>query len=179
MDSLWNISIIGALRRQGETPVDQELYLREIQAAYNGEVRGEAFFRALADQPALNPIRAQLLVLAQLEAQTRARLEPLVRRLGLDAGVHAADAGDGVDRAARWDRFGPAEAIARLDDLIVPFVQRYDALAEAAAEEDRIFLDFLAAHERALASFSRLARDGRSDTALDAVLALLPRPDTE
>jgi hypothetical protein len=158
--------------------LDRRLYLQEIQAAYDGEVRGEAFFTALADQPPMGKLRESLLVLARLESQTRRRMEPLLARHGLDVTQDPEDAGDGFDRAASWGGMTPDAAVARLHDLVLPFVGRYDALADAATDEDRDILNFLAAHERALETFANLARAGQYDRALADVLALLVSADS-
>jgi hypothetical protein len=61
-----------------------------------------------------------------------------------------------------------------LSELVEPFVAQYDALAMGAEEEDRDILNYVAAHERALADYSRLALQDRGAAALAPVLALLP-----
>jgi hypothetical protein len=154
--------------------MDQAEYRRQIQAAYDGEVRGEVFFRALADQPALAPMRGDWLILARLEAETRNRMKPLIERLGLDATQSPAQAAAGRDRAERWRGVGPAEAIERLRTLVDPYLALYDGLAEAAADEDRETLNYVAAHERALSEYARLMSEGQTAAALAPVLALLP-----
>jgi hypothetical protein len=153
--------------------VDTELYRREIQAAYIGEIWGAAFFEALSQQASLEPIRDALLMLARLEGETQARLRPLAERLGLDTTEDPKDVAQGKARAEQWAGIDRYEFARRLHELVSDYVVRYDSLAEAAAATDTEELAFLAAHERALQVFSEREIAGDTETALGPVLALL------
>jgi hypothetical protein len=154
--------------------LDTELYRREIQAAYIGEIWGAAFFEALSRQTSLASIRDGLLTLARLERETQARLRPLAERLGLNTAVDPKDVAHGKARADQWAGIGRREFAHRLHDLVSDYVVRYDSLIEEAASVDKEVLGFLAAHERALLVFSEREIAGETETALGPVLALLP-----
>jgi hypothetical protein len=153
--------------------LDTELYRREIQAAYVGEIWGAAFFEALSQQTSLAPIRDGLLTLARLETETRARLRPLAEQLGLDTTVDPKDVVQGKARAEQWAGIDRREFARRLNELIFDYVVRYDSLVVEAASADMEILTFLAAHERALLVFSERELAGETETALGPVLALL------
>jgi hypothetical protein len=154
-------------------PMDPEIYLREIQAAYAGEIWGAAFFEALSQQTSLAPIRDRLLMLARLEHNTRERLRPLADRQSLDTSGGAKYVADGKALAAQWAGLDRHEFSRRLNKMLTEYVVRYDALAEAATTADAEVLTYLAAHERALLVFTERELAGKAETALALVLALL------
>jgi hypothetical protein len=153
--------------------METELYRREIQAAYVGEIWGAAFFEALSQQTSLAPIRDRLLMLARLETMTRDRLRPLAERLGLDTTVNPKDVAAGQALAAQWAGIDRREFARKLNEMVSDYVVRYDSLVEEATPADMEVLTFLAAHERALLVFSERELAGETETALAPVLALL------
>lgn len=153
--------------------MDSESYRQEIQAAYIGETWGAAFFYAVAQQPNLAPIRDEILVLARLEKETRAKLRPLVERLALDTNVDPRHVADGERRAQEWAGCDRLEFARRLQVLVAEYVPQYDALLSAGPPGDRETLEFLAAHERALLIFSERELMGQTGTSLNAVRRLL------
>lgn len=146
----------------------------ELQAAYLGEIRGEAFFRGLAEH--IVEGAAALRLLADLERQTGERLASLLHQHGLPLGDQAAARAKGRERAEQWAALDWPQALERLDALVLPFVERYDALAEQATAVDRLILDDFALHEHALLDFTRLARQGRMDAAQHAIRHRLVEP---
>ena len=64
--------------------MDRATYLKEIVAAYQGEVRGEATFSTLAEHATNDEELEIWKTLARLESTTRQRLMPLMERHGLD-----------------------------------------------------------------------------------------------
>jgi hypothetical protein len=153
--------------------METELYRREIQAAYVGEIWGAAFFEALSQQTSLAPIRDRLLMLARLETMTRDRLRPLAERLGLDTTVDPKGVAEGEALAAQWAGIDRREFARRLNVMVSDYVVRYDSLVDEATAADTEVLTFLAAHERALLVFSERELAGETETALAPVLTLL------
>lgn len=150
--------------------MDRETYLSEIKAAYQGEIWGEAFFKALATHDRVDEHRRRLLLLAQLEIETGNAMKELVDRLGLDA---VPDPTPGEERAAAWSTLDWGPMMEKMASLVTPYVTRYDALAAAAAPEDSAVLERLAAHERALLIFAEHEAAQEPEHSLDAVMALL------
>lgn len=153
--------------------MDSKSYRQEIQAAYIGETWGAAFFDAMAQQPNLAPIQDEILILARLEKETRARLRPLVERLALDTSVDPRHIAEGERRAEEWAGCDRLEFARRLHALVADYVVEYDALLSAGPADDREILAFLAAHERALLIFSERELLGKTETSLNAVRRLL------
>ena len=146
----------------------------ELQAAYLGEVRGENFFLSLAEQ--LPEGASSMLLLARLERQTSLRLARLLQRHGLPLGDTAHAAAQGRQRAVDWRGLDWQQTLRKLEDLVEPFVERYDNLAEQGDEADRDILDDFAEHERALLRFTRLARHGQMNEAKAVIIRRLSVP---
>lgn len=146
----------------------------ELQAAYLGEVRGENFFLGLAEQ--LPEGASSMLLLARLERQTGLRMARLLQRHGLPLGDTAHAAAQGRQRACDWQGLDWKQTLQKLENLVEPYVERYDSLAEQGDEDDRDILDDFAEHERALLEFTRLAREGQMNEAKAAITRLLAMP---
>ncbi|QRY78105.1 hypothetical protein JVX91_21250 [Pseudomonas sp. PDNC002] len=146
----------------------------ELQAAYLGEVRGENFFLGLAEQ--LPEGASSMLLLARLERQTSLRMARLLQRHGLPLGDTAHAAAQGRQRANDWRGLDWTQTLRKLEDLVEPYVERYDSLAEQGDDDDRDILDDFAEHERALLAFTRLAREGQMHEAKATITRLLAAP---
>ncbi|AUX78400.1 hypothetical protein NXT3_PA00105 (plasmid) [Sinorhizobium fredii] len=126
-------------------------YLEELRAAHFGEMVGDLLFRRLCDRYPEHS--SKLHELARLEASVGDLLEGVLARHRVEpepterveALTHQLfdDLGD-----ADWDAF-----LARLRDVVVPFVERFDRLHDAGPAEDRNTLRILRDHERALLRF--------------------------
>jgi hypothetical protein len=152
--------------------MDRATYLRELAAAYQGEVRGEAMFRTLAEHAGDAAAAETWRALARLEATTRARLLPLLRRHGLDTLPDPEQERLGRQRGEARAALGHAGAVRAMSDSLPKYVTLYAELAAAGPAEDRDGLAFLNAHELALQQFCARRTAGRDD-ALAPVLALL------
>lgn len=150
-------------------------YLAEIREAYEGEIYGEALFRDLAGSVEAADHRRTLAILAELEAETRRRLAPLLLRRSIEVADEASQIEKGRLLAAEMKALSWTVLIERLESIIRPAVDRYDALADAASPDDREALNYLARHERALLDFVTAERAGAAGS-LDSVLALLAAP---
>lgn len=153
--------------------MDRETYLAEIKAAYEGEIWGEAYFKALASLDRPDEHRRKLLLLAQLEHETAAAMQPLAERLGVSEIDEAQLQALGAEKAEPAEAVAWTPMMAQMAGHLTSYVTRYDALAAAAEPEDKPPLERLAAHERALLVFAEAEMAEETDRSLDAVLALL------
>jgi len=143
--------------------MDRESYLSELAEAYQGEVRGEAGFAYLAARAEAAGEAQAWRTLARLEAETRARLEPLLRRHGLDTAPDPAQQAYGRECGERRRRLGWAGAMRAMAETLPDFVRRYAALEAAGPPEDKPGLAFLSAHEVALEEVCRAVLAGDAD----------------
>jgi hypothetical protein len=147
-------------------------YAGYVSERYQGEVYGEAVFRALADHARDETLKAKLRVLEQLERETKDLLRAEVAALGLDT----------RESAERW---AEGEALAaRLRDLpwavfMKGFLAEVRKLVAAFEESERLappgkepLLRHVTAHERALGEFAELELGGATNS-LAPVKALL------
>jgi hypothetical protein len=152
--------------------MDRATYLREIVAAYQGEVRGEAMFATLAEHAADTEEREIWRVLADLEATTRRWMVPLLERHGLDTTPDQGQVRLGQERGMARVALGFAAAVEAMTEVLPPYLARYARLEAEAPAEDRRELAFLNAHEIALHEFATRTCAGAEDP-LAPVRALL------
>jgi hypothetical protein len=152
--------------------MDRATYLRELAAAYQGEVRGEAMFRTLAARAGDDTAAETWRTLAKLEAATRERLLPLLRRHGLNTSPDPGQQQLGVERGEARAALGLGGAVRAMSESLPKYLKLYAELAATGPAEDGDGLTFLNAHEIALQQFCARRIAGRED-ALAPVLALL------
>ena len=102
--------------------MDRATYLKEIVAAYQGEVRGEATFSTLAQSATSGDELEIWRTLSRLEATTRQRLVPLMERHGLDTTPDEAQRRLGQERGEARARAGFAATIKSMTETLPPFV---------------------------------------------------------
>ena len=153
--------------------MDRATYLKELVAAYQGEVRGEATFSTLAEHATREDERATWRTLARLESTTRARLVPLLQRYGLDTTPDAEQERIGRARGKARAAAGFAPTIRSMTETLRPFLELYARLEAEGPPEDRNELSFLNAHEIALHEFATIASSGEDGDSLAPVRALL------
>ena len=147
--------------------MDHATYFKEVVAAYQAEVRGEATFSTLAERTE-DPDELEIwTTLTRLEATTRERLTPLLRRHGLDTTPDPDQRRLGRERGEARAIAGFAATIRSMSQSIPPFVTLYGRLELEGPASDQVELAFLNAHEKALFEFSirALAGDGRESLA--------------
>lgn len=155
------------------TAMDRTTYLKEIETAYQAEVRGEATFSTLA-QRAASPDEAEIWrTLARLEATTRARLVPLMQRHGIDTTPDEAQRQRGRERGEQRAAAGFAATVQSMTETLQPYLALYARLEAEGPAEDRRELACLNAHEIALHQFATRAHAGRGRRALEPVEAFL------
>jgi hypothetical protein len=156
--------------------MDRTTYLREIETAYQAEVRGEATFSTLA-QRATSPDEIEIWqTLARLEATTRARLIPLLQRHGLKTTPDEEQKRRGRERGEQRAAAGFSAIVQSMTETLLPYLTLYAQLEAEGPAEDRNELACLNAHEIALHAFATRAAAGRSRQALEPVEAFLAEP---
>lgn len=153
--------------------MDRTTYLKEIETAYQAEVRGEATFTTLAER-ATNPDEIAIWrTLARLEATTRARLIPLMERHGIDTSPSEEQRRLGCERGEKRAAAGFAAIVKSMTETLQPYLTLYAQLEAEGPAEDRKELVCLNAHEIALHEFATRAHAGRGRQALEPVEAFL------
>ncbi len=153
--------------------MDRATYLKEIVAAYQGEVRGEATFSTLAEH-ATNEEEIEIWkTLAQLESTTRQRLIPLMQRHGLDTAPDEEQRRLGQERGKTRSAAGFSATIKSMTESLPPFLTRYARLEAEGRPEDRNELASLNGHEIALYEFTMRALAGGGRDSLAPIWAFL------
>jgi hypothetical protein len=153
--------------------MDRTIYLKEIETAYQAEVRGEATFSTLAER-ATNPDEAEIWqTLARLEATTRERLVPLMQRHGIDTTPDEEQKRRGRERGEKRAADGFSATVKSMTETLRPYLALYAQLEAEGPAEDRKELVCLNAHEIALHEFATRAVAGRGRQALEPVEAFL------
>lgn len=156
--------------------MDRAEYLQAVsEYFYQGEVLGEAFFAACVALESDPERRRKWAALLQLESETKARLRPFLIRLGLsiaqdDVSARVAELTKGF-AAKPWRQH--MQEIADITDF---YLQKFRAIEEAAAEDEREMAQCMVAHEAAIHSFAQMELAGDAETSLCALEAQLQWP---
>jgi hypothetical protein len=153
--------------------MDHATYLKELVAAYQGEVRGEAGFATLADHVTDAEEREIWQMLARLERTTRQRLMPLMEKYGLDTTPDEGQRRLGQERGEARSAAGFANIVSSMTKSLQPYLTLYAKLEAEGPPGDREELAFLNAHEVALHEFAVRAAAGGGREALTPVKSLL------
>ena len=153
--------------------MEHATYLKEIVAAYQGEVRGEATFSTLAEHVSNEDEREIWRTLSRLESTTRQRLLPLLNRYGLDTTPDPEQRRLGQERGRARAAAGFAATIKSMTENLRPYLTLYAQLEAEGPAGDRRELEMLNAHEIALHEFAVRALAGGEQDALAPVRAFL------
>jgi hypothetical protein len=153
--------------------MDRATYLKEIAAAYQGEVRGEATFVTLAEHATNEEERATWRMLARLELTTRQRLIPLLERYDLDTTPDPDQRRIGEERGKARAAAGFSVTTKSMTETLQPFLKLYARLEAEGPPEDRNELALLNAHEIALHEFATRTVAGGGRDSLAPVRALV------
>ena len=134
-----------------------------LRAFYEEEISGETFFASLASFHS-GEAREALLLMSAIEGAMLEVLAPMARRLGVDPARAAAIRDEGRTEAEALKSLGWTEMLDRMCLDYPVFVAEFEAVANAAAPEDRDGARLLLDHEVALLDYARAARDGRQDS---------------
>jgi len=153
--------------------MEQTTYLKEIETAYQAEVRGEATFSTLAELATSSDEVAIWRTLARLEATTRQRLIPLMQRHGIDTTPDEEQKRRGRERGEKRAATGFSAAVKSMAETLLPYLTLYARLEAEGPAEDRKEFACLNAHEIALHEFAMQAHAGRGRQSLEPVEAFL------
>lgn len=153
--------------------MDHATYLREIETAYQAEVRGEATFTTLAERATSAEEIAIWRTLARLEATTRERLVPLMERHGIDTTPDEEQKRRGRERGEKRAAIGFPAIVESMTETLKPYLTLYAQLEAEGPAEDREELVCLNAHEIALHDFAMRAAAGQGRQALEPVEAFI------
>jgi len=144
-----------------------------IEAAYRGEIYGEALYEAIAwAQP--DPERAwKWRVLAQLERETGAELAACLRRHGRAPRPAPEDRTKGIVDAKIYAALPWQALMRRFAEELDADIAEYSDLARRAGAAEAAVLARLVEHERVTQTFCRRECAGAGDTALAPVLAFV------
>ena len=155
-------------------------FKKGIMEMYQGEVIGEGFTNRLLafyDDPLQ---RYKVAVMLQLETETKARLRPVIMRLGLDPTELEESRRVGHAFAERLAGLDWTEAMAQLRDGVKPYVDRYLEVETMAPAEYREIAHSMVVHEQAFYRFAELEAAGNTTNSLDDIIAQLtyqlPKP---
>lgn len=150
-------------------------YERRVNQAYQGEVNGESLFRELAARSKDKTERAKWQVLQQLEAETKARLRPLVDKLGGALEEDPERAQQGVRYAAKLAGTPWPDLMAEFRDELPRYVRWFEELEGMARPQDRLILHAATQHERAILAFAEAELANASDS-IACIRELLETP---
>jgi hypothetical protein len=155
--------------------MEHATYLKEIVAAYQGEVRGEATFSTLAETVS-DPEEIEIWkTLTRVESTTRQGLLPLLERYGLDTTPDPEQQRLGQERGRARAAAGFAATIKSMTEGLPSYVTLYAQLEAEGPAEDRAELELLNAHEVALHDFAVRALAGGGRDSLAPVRAFLDK----
>jgi hypothetical protein len=156
--------------------VRTEGYLKDVMSVYQGEVLGESMFSALLASAETAMQRRQFTAMLQMESEAKARLRPFLQRLGLSTVEDETRRAQGYEVARRYERLSWSEFLTTFDREIREYVDKYQAIADAAPIEDRVPLEFMVEHEKTFLRYVALEAVGRSTEALATLEAQLRYP---
>lgn len=139
-------------------------YATYVYERYQGEVYGEAFFRALAERTPEPSAGAKLRVLEQLERETKERLRAEVVALGLDPCEDPAQRERGEKLA---EKLAPVPWVALMNAFLPElrkFAEEYERSEGLAPPGKLDLLRHVTGHERALVRFAELELEGAGDS---------------
>lgn len=152
-------------------------YLETLLRAYEEEVEGEAWYRALAQRMTQPRHKEKMLLLAAVERATAEAMRPLIDRYGLTPAPREALVATGQAQAAR----GAQDWGTLLDQMTESFPGYVDDFKEIEAmgpAEDQPYLVLMTAHEIAAIDFLHLEAKGDPDSTAPLLDFLLATPPT-
>ena len=150
-------------------------YLAGLDAAYQGEFFGLAMYSLIADSREMPDEKEKWHCLVQLEDVTRQVLAPVMRRHGMATEARPESLRAGETDAASYLMLPWAELMRRFRDELDEDIAEYSALLEMAPPEDHDAIRFLVDHEIVTKAFCEKELDGKPESSLEPVEALITR----
>lgn len=148
-----------------------------IRRLYESEANGEKIYSALLRAADSARDRYHFATLLQLEAETKARLLPLLFRHGVDPS--APDIQPFVEGAvALYQGQGWTALMAASRKIVLKGIADFEAIAALGPPEDAEILASMVRHERAILQWVDSELAGRGDDSLQAIIAELVHPIT-
>ncbi len=148
-------------------------YQKHVEAAYQGEVYGEAMYGAIAASMTDPDQAHKWAVLTRLESRTKAEMLAVVRRLGGDTREHAASRERGLKEARRYIELPWLELMELFSRELDPVIAEYACLERSCPPEDAAALARLTRHEVVAKQFCQLEIQGLSEGSLEPILEFL------
>jgi len=149
-----------------------EGYAAYVEQCYQGEVEGEALFRALVRASKDAHAQRKLRVLEQLERDTKEFLRPAVEETGRSAEEDPKRIATGEKLGTKLADMPWIELMKVFEDPLVRFVAQFEQSETLATPGKESVLAHYTAHERALLEFTRREIRGDADS-LAPVVAML------
>ena len=121
--------------------------------------------------------RDKWLLLQDLETQTKERFQAHLAATGQRASLPALVGLRGRISGALLALLPWSIAMKMLGDATAPFLVVFERLERNAGDAAKAFFSYVVAHERAIAAFARLEREGRPDASSAPVTSLLEQPE--
>lgn len=150
-----------------------ENYRKKVEAAYQGEVYGEAMYAAIA-KSMTDPDKAhKWLVLTRLETRTKADMLAVVRRLGGNTRELPGSRERGLKAARRYMGLPWMELMELFSRELDPVIEEYAELERDCPAEDAAALARLTRHEVVAKQFCQLEMQGLGERSLEPILEFL------
>lgn len=153
-----------------------EDYLKGVQAFYDGEVFGERLLLAMHAAARNARDAHHFATILQLETETKARLRPLLLKLGLRIDEDGADVSAIPSRLAGYVDHAWRDYAANTASHLAVVLARYEAIAALGPPEDQPVLRAVVRHEAALLAWARAEAAGEDDGSLEDIVSMLNFP---
>ncbi len=152
-------------------------YAQGVLKAYQGEVAGEAMYRAAAEAASEPDHCYKFRALEQLELEMKEKLRVVLERVG-GSTEETASLREAGAKFAESLFAGPdwRAAMRQYASAIEPYVREFEQLEAGAPAHDADVMAYLVAHERAQVTFAKREADGEATTSIDPVVVLLSNP---
>lgn len=151
-------------------------YLERIEAAFQGEVYGEALYLAIAMAQQVPDHAWKWRVLVQQETEVKAALRTLLEGYGAVPEELDESRKRGVAEARRYAAMPWAELMRRFSDELDADIDRYAELERGCPPGDAATLRRLTRHEELTREFCELELAGRADESIREILDSLENP---